>query len=111
MKLVRFLVCALVAVVGLCLFAVFLRRGPSTVADCGNGLNAAQRLSFHHVSHGYEITPRPTSGGEVYFARAMEGALSAHLRRPRLRSAMSASRRPGRPLRVDRSVRKPELAQ
>jgi hypothetical protein len=51
----------------------FDRHDPSIVADCGNGLNAAQRASFHYVSHGYEITPRPASGGEVYFALAMEG--------------------------------------
>jgi hypothetical protein len=53
---------------------------PSIVADCGNGLNAAQRQGFCHVSRGSEITPRPASGGEVYFALAMEGRPSPGLR-------------------------------
>ena len=71
MRLVRFLVYALVALVGLYLLAAILyaipmidgliddtmevkfdRPNPSIVADCGNGLNATQRVSFHHVSHG-----------------------------------------------------------
>jgi hypothetical protein len=35
------------------------RTNPLIVADCGSGPNAAPRVSFHHVSHGDEITPRP----------------------------------------------------
>ncbi len=81
MRIERFLVYALVALVGLYLLAAILyaipmidgvkfdRPNPSIVADCGNGLNAAQRVSFHHVSYGYEITPRPASGGH----RPIEG--------------------------------------
>lgn len=63
MRIERFLVYALVALVGLYLLAVdgliddamevkFDRPSLSIVADCGNGLNATHRASFHHVSHG-----------------------------------------------------------
>jgi hypothetical protein len=71
MRIERFLVYALVALVGLYLLAAILDAIPmidgliddamevkfdrpslSIVADCGNGLNATHRASFHHVSHG-----------------------------------------------------------
>jgi hypothetical protein len=54
----------------------FDRPDPSIIADCGNGLNAAQRVSFHHVSHGYEITPRPAPGGPLPFPGDARSPLS-----------------------------------
>ncbi|MBV9908935.1 MAG: hypothetical protein JOY52_15405 [Hyphomicrobiales bacterium] len=76
MRLVRFLVYALAALVGLYALAVILyavpmvagliddtmevkfdRPDPSIVADYGNGLNAAQREGFYHLSQGSEIMP------------------------------------------------------
>ena len=76
MRLVRFLVYALAALVGLYALAVILyavpmvagliddtmevkidRSDPSIVADYGNGLNAAQREGFYHLSQGSEIMP------------------------------------------------------
>jgi hypothetical protein len=75
-RLVRFLVYALAALVGLYALAVILyavpmvagliddtmevkfdRPDPSLVADYGNGLNAAQREGFYHLSQGSEIMP------------------------------------------------------
>ena len=109
MRLVRFLVYALVALVGLYLLAAILyaipmidgliddtmevkfdRPNPSIVADCGNGLNAAQRVSFHDVSHGYEITPRPASGGDRAYGQC---PLSCRLATSASRFATAALRR------------------
>jgi hypothetical protein len=75
-RLVRFLVYGLAALVGLYALAVILyavpmvagliddtmevkfdRPDPSLVADYGNGLNAAQREGFYHLSQGSEIMP------------------------------------------------------
>jgi hypothetical protein len=76
MRLVRFLTYALAALVGLYVLAAVLyaipmiagliddsmevkfdRPDPSIVADYGNGLNAAQRQGFYHLSQGSEIMP------------------------------------------------------
>ena len=76
MKLVRLLIYALVALVGLYVLAAVLyaipmiggllddsmqvqfdRPDPSIVADYGNGLNVAQRQGFYHLSQGSEIMP------------------------------------------------------
>jgi hypothetical protein len=76
MRLARFLIYALAALVGLYVFAAvpyaipmisgfidgtmdvkFDRPDPSIVADYANGLNAAQRQGFYHLSQGAEIMP------------------------------------------------------
>jgi hypothetical protein len=76
MRLVRILLCALAALVGLYVLAVVLyaipiiggliddtmavkfdRPDPSIVAGYGNGLNAAQKQGFYHLSQGSEIMP------------------------------------------------------
>jgi hypothetical protein len=76
MRLVRLLIYALAALVGLYVLAAVLyavpmiggliddtmevkfdRPDPSIVADYGNGLNAAQRQGFYHLSQGSEIMP------------------------------------------------------
>jgi hypothetical protein len=76
MRLVRILFYALATLVGLYVLAAVLyaipmisglidntmevkfdRPDPSIVADFGNGLNAAQRQGFYHLSQGSEIMP------------------------------------------------------
>ena len=76
MRLVRFLIYALAALIGLYVLAAVLyaipmisglidgtmdvkfdRPGPSIDADYANGLNAAQRQGFYHLSQGAEIMP------------------------------------------------------
>jgi hypothetical protein len=76
MRLVRLLIYALAALVGLYVLAAILyaipmvsglidntmevkfdRPDPSIVADYGNGLNSAQREGFYHLSQGSEIMP------------------------------------------------------
>ena len=76
MRLVRLLIYALAALVGLYVLAAVLyaipmvggliddtmevkfdRPDPSIVADYGNGLNSAQRQGFYHLSQGSEIMP------------------------------------------------------
>jgi hypothetical protein len=76
MRLVRILLYALAALVGLYVLAVVLytipmvggliddtmavnfdRPDPSIVTDYGNGLNAAQKQGFYHLSQGSEIMP------------------------------------------------------
>ena len=76
MRLVRILLYALATLVGLYVLAVVLdaipmvggliddtmavnfdRPDPSIVTDYGNGLNAAQRQGFYHLSQGSEIMP------------------------------------------------------
>ena len=76
MRVVRLLVYALAALVGLYVLAAVLyaipmvgglvddtmevkfdRPDPSIIADYGNGLNSAQRQGFYHLSQGSEIMP------------------------------------------------------
>jgi hypothetical protein len=78
----------------------FDRPNLSIVADCGNGLTAAQRVSFHHVLHGYEITPRPASGGHPPIARHPATQAMRQKRTKEQRAGSASSDRPRKKLRT-----------